>query len=117
MKIKILLPEEKKQGISHLKSFLDRASIAGLYQIEVERAPHDNAHMGAGAILGSISTVIEAANKPLTELVIALIKYVENYRTKITIPTKNGNIVLSAGRSMTAQQLQELVVAIQKSSS
>lgn len=117
MEIKILLPEEKKQGIVNLKNFLDKASIEGIYQTEIERAPHENDQMGAGAILGSISTLIEAANKPLTELVMCLQKYVTNYRTEIIIPTKDGNIVLSAGRSMTAQQLQELVTAILKSSS
>jgi hypothetical protein len=118
MEIKILLPKgNSKQGVINLKNYIDRASIEGVVQSEVERASHYNGEMGAGAILGSISTVVEAAHKPLTELVKCLQKYVDNYRTEITIPTKNGNIVLSVGRSMKADKLKELVVSILESNS
>jgi len=71
--------------------------------------------MGTGDILNSITTIIEAAERPLVELIKCLQKFVDNYRTEITIPTKEGNkIVLSHGRSMKPEQLRELVTAIQQ---
>ena len=115
MELKIVLPEENsRQGIIHLKNFIDQTSIDGIEETEIERAVHQGDQMGAGDILGSIKTVIEAAEKPLVELVKCLQKYVDNYRTVITIPTQNGNIELKHGRSMSPEQLQAIVVAIRK---
>ena len=114
MEIKILLPEDGPQeGIINLKNFIDRAGIPGMELTEIERGPHLEGQMGAGVLLNSIATIISAATDPLVELVKCLQRYVDNYRTKIIIPTKDGNIVLEHGRGMKAQQLQELVVAIQ----
>ncbi len=114
MEIKILLPDDSpKQGIINLKNFIDRAGIPGVEQTEIERGPHGEGQMGAGILLNSLATIISAATDPLIELVKCLQKYVENYRTKITIPTKDGNIVLEHGRDMKSEQLQALVVAIQ----
>lgn len=118
MELQILLSEENsKQGVINLKNFIDKASIDGVEETHVERSLHTKGQMGAGNILNSITTIIEAAEKPLVELIKCLQKFVDNYRTEITIPTKNGEkIVLSHGRSMKAEELRELVVAIQKSS-
>ena len=118
MELQILLSEENaKHGIINLKNFIDKASIDGVSETEIEREPDEDGEMGVGDLLGSIKTIIEAAEKPLIELIRCLQKYVNNYRTQITIPTKNGkHIVLTHGRSMDAKELQELVVAIQKSS-
>lgn len=114
MELKILLPvDSSKEGVIHLKDFIDDACIQGIEKTEVERAPHDEGQMGAGILLNSIATLITAATEPLVELVKCLQKYAENYRTVITIPTKNGNIILEHGRSMKAEQLRDLVVAIQ----
>jgi hypothetical protein len=116
MEIRILLPhEQSKQGAIHLKNMIDRASIEGVAGTEIERAAHDNGQMGAGDLLNSVKTIIEAASEPLVALVTCLQKYVDNYRTVITIPTKNGNIELKHGRSMKAEELKELVTAIQQS--
>jgi hypothetical protein len=115
MELVISLPEkDSRQSIINLKNYIDRASIEGVEGTIIERAVHANGEMGAGEILGSIKAIIQAAEKPLVELVKCLQKFVDNYRTVITIPTKNGNIELKHGRSMTAQQLKELVVAIRK---
>ena len=116
MQIQILLPEgNAKQEVINLKSYLDKASINGIEKTEIERSVHSEGQMGAGDILNSVKTIIEAAEKPLVELIICLQKFVDNYRTEITIPTKSGEkIVLSHGRSMKPEQLQDLVVAIQK---
>ena len=117
MEIIIQLPEEKsKQGVIHLKNFIDRASIEGLERTEIQRAVHENGQMGAGDILGSVCAVI-AASGPLVELVKCLVGYANNYRTVITIPTKNGNIELKYGRSMTPEELKQIITAIQASNS
>jgi len=117
MLIEILLPDDSpKQGIIHLKNFIDKEAIPGLESIEIQRVQHAEDQMGAGMLLNSIATVITAATDPLVALVKCLQKYVENYRTVITIPTKEGNIILEHGRGMKSEQLKELVVAIQKNS-
>lgn len=118
MELQILLREENsKQGIINLKNYIDKASIEGLEETEIERAPHGEGEMGLGDLLGSIKTIIEAAQQPLVELIKCLQKYVDNYRTEIVIPITNGEeIRLIQGRSMKANELKELVVAIQKSS-
>ena len=98
----------------YLKDFLVREGVSGLENVEIERVDHRVGQMGMGAFTGSIKAIIEAAEKPLVELIKCLQKYVNNYRTHITIPTKNGPIELSHGRSMKAEELKELVTAIQK---
>ena len=117
MLVEILLPDDSpKQGIIHLKNFIDKEAIEGIDSTEIQRTPHEDGQMGAGMLMNSIATVITAATDPLVALVKCLQKYVENYRTVITIPTKDGNIVLEHGRGMKSEQLKELVVAIQRNS-
>lgn len=118
MELLISLPEEEsKQGVINLKSFIDKASIEGLESAQIGRKVHANDQMGAGDILNSVKLIIEAATDPLVELVKCLQKYVDNYRTIITIPTKDGNVELKHGRSMKPEELKELVTAIQKNNS
>lgn len=115
MEIKLLLPDgSPREGIIHLKTFIDNASIDGVENTVIERAEHAPGEMGAGTILNAVKAIIHAAEKPLVELVKALQKYVDNYRTTIIIPTQNGNIELKHGRSMSATELKELVTAIQE---
>jgi hypothetical protein len=112
MDLDIILSDGNKQGIVNLKSFIDKADIDGVDSTVIKRAEHLDGQMGAGDILNSIKTIIEAAEKPLTELVQCLLQYVKNYRTEIRIPTKNGDIVLSHGRSMKPEQLKDIVSSI-----
>ena len=73
--------------------------------------------MGAGIIISSIVTLIEAAEKPLIELVKCLQSYVDNFRTTIKVPDgKGGYIEISHGRSMKPEQLKDLITAIQPKS-
>lgn len=117
MEIKIILAEEPSvEGIIFLKSFIDKASIDGLEETEIDRTVHAEGQMGAGMLLNSITAIIHAAEKPLIELVKCLQKYVDNYSTMITIPTKDGNIEIKHGRSMAPEDLKKLVVAIQNNS-
>ena len=114
MELKIILEQDNyRKGIIHLKEQLDKDGIDGMVSTEVDRATVSKNEMGAGDIINSITSVIHAAEKPLVELVRCLQKFVDNYRTKIRIPRKNGkDIILEHGRSMTADQLKEIVVAI-----
>ena len=115
MEIQLIIQNSNKpEAAGHLRTFLLRESIDGLKAIDIERDTHTDGQMGAGAVLNSIKAVINAAEKPLVELVKCLQKYVENYRTTVTIPTKNGNIEISHGRSMSPKDLKELVTAIQE---
>jgi len=115
MELNIILEDENKQGIINLKNFIDKASIDGLEDTEISREVHGDGQMGAGAILSSIVTVIDAAEKPLLELVKCLQKYVDNFRTKIKIPDGKGSYIeISHGRSMKPDELKELIVAIQQ---
>jgi hypothetical protein len=114
MEIQIIPEGNSKNSLLNLKQFIERASIEGISKTKIERANHYPGQMGAGEILGSIRTILEAANKPLVELVGCLHAYVTNYRTEITIPTPNGNIIISHGRSMKPGELEALAVSIQK---
>lgn len=116
MELEIVLDQsDYKQGIINLKKYIEGKGIPGVERIEVNRQEQPANSQGIGDILNSIGTLIEAAEKPLVELVRCLQKYVENYRTKITIPSKNGkNIVLEHGRSMSPEQLKEIVETILK---
>ena len=109
----VLQQEEYKKGVIHLKQDLDKAAIDGLSGVEIDRATLKGNEQGAGDILSSIKVVIQAAQKPLVELIKCLQKHVDNYRTRITIPRQNGkDIVIEHGRSMRPEELRELVVSI-----
>lgn len=119
MELKIILEQANyKKGIIHLKEQLDRSGIEGMQINEVERIGSDQNEMGVGEILNSVTSIIHAAEKPLVELVMCLKKYVDNYRTTIRIPQNSGkDIVLEHGRSMTPEQLKDIVVAILQNNS
>lgn len=117
MELNIILEDENKQGIINLKNFIDKAAIEGLEQTEINRSPATDGQMGAGIIISSIVTLIEAAEKPLIELVKCLQSYVDNFRTTIKVPDgKGGYIEISHGRSMKPEQLKDLITAIQPKS-
>ena len=118
MELKIQLPEDVSgQGVLILKRYIEKAGITGLQRAEIEQTAGTAGQMGAGELLNSISAIVTAAAEPLVELVKCLQKYVDNYRTRITIHTQNGEVVLDHGRSMKPEELQALVVAIQKNNS
>src|SRR3954464_846558 len=111
MEITILLPEDSsKKGIGNLKTFIDKASIAGI-KTEIKRATHVHGQMGVGDILNSIKTIIsgpmplspvrdqnrDEAAEPIVELVKCLQKYANNYRTVISLSTAKGNFVVPHG--------------------
>lgn len=113
MELQIQLSQEKStKDIIHLKNFIQQEFSEDLIDINIDRVVPQAGEMGEGAILNSIQTVIIAAQKPFVELIKCLQKYVDNYRTVITISTKQGDIKLTHGRSMKPEQLQEMVTKI-----
>ena len=115
MEITIQLSDDNSsQGVLALKKYIDKAAIEGLEEVEIERSPHVNGHMGAGEPLNSIKALISETAEPLVGLVKCLQKYADNYRIRITIRTNNGDFILVHGKSMKADQLKSMVVAIQK---
>jgi len=115
MTIEIELPaKEPKTGIINLKNFIDKASLDGVDETAINNAQVKQGEMGPGDMLNSVKVLIEAAHKPLVELIKCLQKYVDNFRTEITIPHKNGNIILKYGRKMSSEQLNELITSILK---
>lgn len=109
----VLQKEDYKQGVIHLKKDLDKSAIEGLSGVTIDRMPAGANEQGAGAILNSIKVVILAAQKPLVELIKCLQKYVDNYRTRITIPRQNGkDIIIEHGRSMSPEELRDLIASI-----
>ena len=65
MNLDIILSDDNKRGIVNLKSFIDKADIEGIDSTEIKRADHADGQMGAGDILNSVKTIIEAAVSPV----------------------------------------------------
>jgi len=108
MELQITLPENaSKESVTHLKHYIDQKSIDSVLT-ELEKASYKSGELGIGMILGSIKLIIDAAQKPLIELVKCLQKYVDTYRTEIKI----GEITISKGRSMKPEELESLVIKI-----
>lgn len=116
MIIQLSLPlDSPKMDIIDLKNLIEKTSINGVEKLQIMRSEHNLGHMGIGDIINSLTAVVEAAEKPLVELIKCLQSFVDNYRTEITIPTKaNTNITIKHGRSMSADELKNLITAIQK---
>jgi hypothetical protein len=113
MKLSILILDgQTKDLIIMLKKYVDKSSIDGITQNDIDTVKNMEGEMGASDILNSITMIIEAAEKPLVELVKCLQRFVDNYRTKISIPSKNGPIEIIHGRSMKPEELKEVIVAI-----
>ncbi len=107
-----LADSESKTALINLKNFIDRASPEGLLETKISRAESKTGEMNAGDLLNSIKVVIEAASKPLVELVKCLQKYVDNFRTEIIIPHKKGNITIKYGKKISPAELSELINSI-----
>jgi hypothetical protein len=114
MELTILLPDQSARAAIHLKEFLDSEYIDGLDKTEVNRTAGARGEMGGEELLGSITAVIHALQKPLVELVKALQKYVDTFLVTIVIPTPHGEVKLKKGGRMSAKELENLITSIQK---
>lgn len=114
MELLITIANGQAQDLIHLNSFILARSPEGLDNSEIINKPQDAGAMGIGVFLG-IKAIIQSASKPLVELIKCLQKYVDNYRTEIKIKANGKDIVIKKGRSMSAEELTNLVTEILKS--
>jgi len=109
-----MLPgENSAKAAVHLKSFIDSSHIDGLEKTTIDSSPNLPGQMGAGELLGRITTIIEAAEKPLVALIECLKEYVTRYRTEITIETPNGKFKVKRGK-MSTEEMQNVVAIFNK---
>lgn len=95
--------------VGYLKNFIDKEGIDGVEKSEVETGGHVAGTQGLD-VLNSIKVIIEAAEKPLVELVDCIQKYVENYRSDVTISNSKGaSLKINMGRSMDKETLKLIV--------
>ena len=95
--------------VGYLKNFIDKEGIDGVEKSEVETGDHVAGTQGLD-VLNSIKVIIEAAEKPLVELVDCIQKYVENYRSDVTISNSKGaSLKINMGRSMDKETLKMIV--------
>jgi hypothetical protein len=112
MNVQITLSDAASpESTANLKSFIDHQGIPGI-ATDIERKAVPEGAMGVGDLLLAVKAIIEAAQAPLTELVKCLQKYVENYRTSITIETPNGKVQIDRGRNTSAADVEKIIAAI-----
>jgi len=111
MELIIALPDSSpKQQIILLKNHIDRTIIDGITGTEIERATYIDGQLGIGDLLNSISAVIQAAEQPLLQLVVCLQKFVDNYRTEITITNGSGkSLNIKSGKKIDQDAMKSIV--------
>jgi hypothetical protein len=98
--------------IIELKTFIDETLIEEIEETVIERSTPVENQLGVGEILNSITIIIKATTKPLTELSKALRDYVNIYRTTIKIILPDGTkIIIDKGRSLSAKDIQNIIKA------
>ena len=101
-------PDPQNQ-LAYLKNFIDREGIEGVKKSEIETGEHTPGTQGID-ILNSVKVIIEAAEKPLVELVNCIQKYVENYRSDVTLTNAKGaSLKINMGRSIDKDTLKYMV--------
>jgi len=92
-----------------LKNFIDKQGIDGLNRSEIEEGEHIPGTQGID-ILNSIKVIIEAAEKPLVELIDCIQKYVDSYHSKVTIKNSQGaTLDIDMGRGIDKETLKIIV--------
>lgn len=109
MEIRIYNQDSSTRALEHFCDYLNRNLPDGVSSPLVEKSVPAEGEMGSG-ILGSVKLILDSINKPLVELVICLRKYVETYKTTLTIPTPNGLIEIKVNKGMTAAEIESLIV-------
>lgn len=111
MELSIIVNTSKpEKEIAHLKNFIDKEGIEGVQKTEIEKGEHVTGTQGVD-ILNSIKLIIEAAEKPLVELVNCIQKYVDNYRSDVTITNSKGaSLKINVGRSIEKDTLKVIVL-------
>ncbi|HYV91806.1 MAG TPA: hypothetical protein VE978_08485 [Chitinophagales bacterium] len=105
----VLNVSQPEKEITYLKNFIDKQGIEGLNQSEIEKGTHQPGTQGVD-ILNSIRVIIEAAEKPLVELVACIQKYVDTYRSDVTLTNSKGaSLKINMGRSIDKETLKVII--------
>lgn len=98
-----------EREIATLKNFIDKQGIEGLTQSGIEKGEHVEGTQGVD-ILNSIKVIIEAAERPLVELIDCLQKYVDGYRSKVVIKNSKGaTLDVDMGRGIDKETIKMIV--------
>ncbi len=110
MELSVIVAAAKPQNeIVSLKNFIDKKGIEGITKSEIEKGEHIPGTQGVD-ILNSIKLIIEAAEKPLVELIDCLQKYVDSYRSKVTLKNSTGaSLEIDMGRGIDKETLRVIV--------
>jgi hypothetical protein len=96
-------------AVASLKDFIDRSDIDGISSNKINQGGHIPGTQGID-VLNSIKLIIDAAERPLVELIDCLQKYVEGYRSKVTLKNSNGaSIDIVMGRGIDKSTLKVIV--------
>ncbi len=108
LSLSVNAPNPQNQ-LAYLKNFIDKEGIDGVKKSEIETGEHIAGTQGLD-ILNSVKVIIEAAEKPLIELVDCVQKYVENYRSDVTISNSKGaSLKINMGRSIDKETLKVII--------
>lgn len=92
-----------------LKNFIDKQDIDGISNSEIEEGQHIPGTQGI-ELLNSIKVIIEAAEKPLVELIDCIQKYVDGFHSKVTIKNSKGaTLEIDMGRGIDKDTLKIIV--------
>jgi len=95
--------------IVSLKNFIDHNDIEGITKSEIQKGEHEPGTQGFD-VLNSIKLIIEAAEKPLVELIDCLQKYVDGYHSKVTLKNSTGaSLEIDMGRGIDKETLKVVV--------
>lgn len=110
MELTLIVDSNKPQAeTASLKKFIDHNNIDGITKSEIEKGEHEPGTQGID-ILNSIKLIIEAAEKPLVELIDCLQKYVDGYRSKVTLKNSTGaSLDIEMGRGIDKATLKVIV--------
>lgn len=95
--------------IGALKNFIDKNDIEGISKSEIEKGAHIPGTQGLD-VLNSIKLIVEAAEKPLVELIDCLQKYVDGFHSKVTLKNSTGaSLEIEMGRGIDKETLKVIV--------
>ncbi len=108
LSIAVNSPRPEKE-ITYLKNFIDKEGIEGVEKSEIEQGQHVSGTQGMD-ILNSVKVIIEAAEKPLIELIDCIQKYVDSYHSKVTLKNSTGaSLDIDMGRGIDKDTLKVIV--------
>lgn len=107
-----ILSDDGAKKVAHLKEYLERAKIAELESVAVNRTQTEDGQMAAtGGVMTSVTALISSATGPLTELMKVLGKYVEGFRTELKLKNSAGDEIVLSTTKLDKKAIDQLVNA------